>query len=119
MGDVQGREFILAGWGASGSVNDEGDYDESHHNSQIFHRGYNVINEIRDNMLVYTMDRPEDGGLDLESMGHYGDSGSGALYEESDGTLRIIGVKSNGSLTAFYGSAHEYVYVGDYHSTWI
>ena len=65
MGDVEGREFILAGWGASGSVNDEGDYDESHHNSgmQIFHRGYNVINEIRDNMLVYTMDRPEYGGL--------------------------------------------------------
>jgi secreted trypsin-like serine protease len=33
MGDVAGREFILAGWGASGEVNDEGDYDESHHNS--------------------------------------------------------------------------------------
>jgi hypothetical protein len=31
MGDVVGREFILAGWGASGEVNEEGDNDESHH----------------------------------------------------------------------------------------
>jgi hypothetical protein len=52
-------------------------------------------------------------------MGHYGDSGSGALYEMADGTLRIIGVKSNGSATAFYGSQHEYTYVGDFHAPWI
>ena len=95
MGDVTGREFILAGWGASGAVNEPGNGDESHHWIEIFHRGYNVINEIRDNMLIYTMDRPEHGGLDLESMGHYGDSGSGALMLVDD-ELRIIGVKSNG-----------------------
>ena len=29
MGDVAGREFILAGWGASGAIMDNG--DESHH----------------------------------------------------------------------------------------
>ena len=117
MGDVTGREFILAGWGASGEVNDEGDYDESHHNSQIFHRGYNVINEIRDNMLIYTMDRPENGGLDLESMGHYGDSGSGALMLVDD-EIHIIGVKSNGG-PAQWGTSHQYTRVGGYHRDWV
>lgn len=82
MGDVKGETFELAGWGASGSANDEGDYDESHNRYEIFHRGHNVVNAIVNNMLVYTMDRPEDGGLPTESMGHYGDSGSGALLKE-------------------------------------
>ena len=60
MGDVAGKEFILAGWGASGEIMENG--DESHHQYEIFHRGYNVVNEIRNNMLIYTMDRPADGG---------------------------------------------------------
>ena len=124
MDDVVGREFELAGWGASGSVNDEGDWDESHTRSEIFHRGYNVVNAIVNNMLVYTMDRPEDGGLPLESMGHYGDSGSGALLFEPDGTVDsdgfpngkrwIIGVKSNGG-PAQWGTSHQYTRVGGYH----
>ena len=117
MESLVGREFILAGWGASGAVNEEGDRDESHHRSEIFHRGYNVINAIVDNMLVYTMDRPEDGGLDLESMGHYGDSGSGALMDV-DGELHIIGVKSNGG-PAQWGTTHEYTRVGGYHRAWV
>ena len=73
-------------------------------------------------MIEYDLDNPNvegSGAVDLESMGHYGDSGSGALYEEADGTLRIIGVKSNGSTTAYWGSSHEYTYIGDYHKTWI
>ena len=86
----------------------------------VFNRGFNTVDRINNNIIEYDLDHPSSSSaVDLESMGHYGDSGSGALYEESDGTLRIIGVKSNGSLTTFYGSAHEYVYVGDYHSTWI
>lgn len=92
---------------------------------QIFHRGYNVVDAISGNMLRYTMTRPEDGGLDLESMGHYGDSGSGALLEinpdEEDVTLRrhrIVGVKSNGG-PAQWGTSHAYTYVGDYHTDWI
>jgi len=32
-------------------------------------------------MLIYTMDRPRDGGLPLEGLGHFGDSGSAALIE--------------------------------------
>ena len=128
MDDVVGREFELAGWGASGSVNDEGDWDESHTRSEIFHRGYNVVNAIVNNMLVYTMDRPEDGGLPLESMGHYGDSGSGALLFEPDGTFDddgfpngkrwIIGVKSNGG-PAQWGTSHQYTRVGGYHWQWV
>ena len=86
---------------------------------QIFHRGYNVVDSISGNMLRYTMTRPEDGGLDLESMAHYGDSGSGALLEinpdEENPKLkrhRIVGVKSNGG-PAQWGTSHAYTYVGD------
>ena len=31
LGDVTGKTFWLAGWGASGAVNDENVHDESHH----------------------------------------------------------------------------------------
>ena len=117
MGDVEGETFWLAGWGASGAVNENGNFDESHHISQVFHRGQNVINEIRDNMLVYTMDSEADGGLWNEVMGHYGDSGSGALLEK-DGEFHIIGVKSNGGMGQ-YGTEHEYTRVGGYHWKWI
>ena len=117
MGDVTGETFWLAGWGASGAVNENGNFDESHHISQVFHRGQNVINEIRNNMLVYTMDSVEDGGLWNEVMGHYGDSGSGALLEK-DGEFHIIGVKSNGGMGQ-YGTSHEYTRVGGYHWKWI
>ena len=77
-------------------------------------------------MIEYDLDNPNvegSGAVDLESMGHYGDSGSGALYLQNEGqddeVLRIIGVKSNGSTTAYWGSNHEYTYIGDYHKTWI
>ena len=115
QGSVEGREFILAGWGASGEVLESG--SESHLQYEIFHRGYNVVNEITGNMLEYTFDRPEDGGLDLESMGHYGDSGSGALLVEN-GELYIIGVKSNGG-PAQWDTTHQYTRVGGYHRDWI
>ena len=68
-------------------------------------------------MLEYTFDRPEDGGLDLEAMGHYGDSGSGALLVEN-GELYIIGVKSNGG-PAQWDTTHQYTRVGGYHREWI
>ena len=95
MGDVVGREFILAGWGRSGAVQDDGDDSGFTPGMDIFHRGYNVFNEIRDNVLVYTLDRPEDGGLELEVAGYYGDSGSGGFID-IDGELRICGVLSHG-----------------------
>ena len=117
MGDVEGETFWLAGWGQSGAVNENGNGDESHHQSEIFHRGQNVINEIRDNMLVYTMDSEADGGLWNEVMGHYGDSGSGALLLK-DEEFHIIGVKSNGGMGQ-YGTTHEYTRVGGYHWKWI
>ena len=63
------------------------------------------------------MDRPEDGGLELEAMGYFGDSGSGALIER-DGQLHVAGVYSN-TEGAFWGSSHFYTRVGGYHAEWI
>lgn len=83
----------------------------------IFHRGYNVFNEIRDNVLVYTMDKPEDGGLELEVAGYYGDSGSGGFVVLED-ELHIAGVLSHGE-GAFWGAEHGYTRVGGYHTAWI
>ena len=114
MGDVAGKEFILAGWGASGEIREDG--SEDHHVFEIFHRGTNVVDEIRDGMLVYDFDGP-DQGLALEAMGHNGDSGS-AAFIDVDGTLLIAGVKSNGE-DAFYGSKHAYTRVGDLNAPWI
>ena len=114
MGDVVGKEFILAGWGASGEIREDG--SEDHLVYEIFHRGYNTVDEIRNGMLVYDFDRPDQAHA-LEAMGHFGDSGSGA-YIDVDGTLKIAGVKSNGQ-DAFYGSMHEYTRVGDLNQPWI
>ena len=114
MGDVEGKTFILAGWGASGEIREDG--TENHLVYEIFHRGYNTVDQIRDNMLVYDFDRP-DQAHDLEAMGHFGDSGSGA-YIDIGGELRIAGVKSNGQ-DAFYGSRHEYTRVGGINLPWI
>ena len=68
-------------------------------------------------MLVYTMDRPEDGGLDLESMGHYGDSGSGALMLV-DEELYLIGVQSKRHGYE-WGTPFELVALDDNHRAWI
>ena len=86
---------------------------------EYFHRGYNVFTEIRDNILVYVMDRPESAdGVDLEVAGYYGDSGSGGFVEEEDGSLHIVGVLSHGQ-GAFWGAVHGYTRVGGYHKEWI
>ena len=114
MGDVEGKTFILAGWGASGEIREDG--TENHLVYEIFHRGYNTVDQIRDNMLVYDFDRPDQAHA-LEAMGHFGDSGSGA-YIDIGGELRIAGVKSNGQ-DAFYGSQHEYTRVGGINLPWI
>lgn len=98
-GDVEGKTFLLAGWGASGEIREDG--TEDHLVYETFHRGYNVVDEIRDGMLVYDFDRADTAEA-LEAMGHFGDSGSMAGIEV-DGTLLIAGVKSNGE-DAFYGS---------------
>merc|ERR1739844_168578 len=92
--------------------------DESHLSRKPrFFRGYNEVNEIRKNILVYTMDKEEDGGLRLEAMGHYGDSGSGALIN-INGEVLIAGVKSHGG-AAMWGTSHEYTRVGGAALPWI
>ena len=52
MGDVIGREFILAGWGQSGEVRP--DMSDGHFTGMdIFHRGYNIFNEISGQSLSH------------------------------------------------------------------
>ena len=48
-------------------------------------RGYNKISSIHGNILEYTIDKEEDGGLPLEVSHTAGDSGSGVMIETSDG----------------------------------
>jgi len=83
---------------------------------EIFHRGFNHVDEIKDGMLVYDFDELDE-AHPLEAMGHNGDSGSGA-YIDVNGTLYVAGVKSNGQ-DAFFGSKHEYTRVGDLNEPWI
>ena len=117
-GSIVGREFTLAGWGASGELLDTGSENHLDRNMEVFHRGYNVVDSITDNMLNYSMQSPDNGGLELESMGHNGDSGSGAFIIDGNGDHRLVGVKSNGQ-DAFWGSEHQYTYASGFHLTWI
>ena len=81
MGYEVGREFTLAGWGTGGQMDDrgrEGHYDRT---MQVLRRGYNHVADVRDNLIIYTVDRQDEGGHELEVSGHQGDSGSGALIE--------------------------------------
>ena len=114
MGDVKGKEFMLTGWGLSGAIREDG--DEDHLEDEIFHRGYNFVDDIQDNLLVYDFDRPEDAHA-LEALGHQGDSGSGAFIDV-DGTLYVAGVESHGD-SAFYGAVLKYVRVGGLNQPWI
>ena len=75
------------------------------------------MNEINDNMLIYTMDTQEDDGLRLEAIGNSGDSGSAALVKEGE-TWFIAGVKSNGECCS-YGSTAEYTRLGGLAYPWI
>ena len=124
-GDITGSTFVLTGWGGYGHIREDGSLSDLTWDYYTFHRGYNVVDAIRGNMLRYSMTKPEDGGLDLESMSIGGDRGGGALLEinpdEPDPKLRrhrIVGVSSNG-YNSEWRSLHDYTYVGDYHTDWI
>jgi len=77
-------------------------------------RGYNKISSIHGNILLYTLEKEEDGGLPLEVSQTPGDSGSGVMIATSDG-LYIVGVVSTGELGTGWGSKHGLVRVGGYH----
>lgn len=77
----------------------------------------NTVSMINDNMLIYTMDHPNQDGLRLEGMGFSGDSGGPALYKDRDG-WKIAGVKSNGECCD-YGASNEYTRLGDIAYKWI
>ena len=51
MGDLVGQEFAIAGWGAAAEIQEGVDWHPT-----VLHRAYNVVNEVRDGMLIYTMD---------------------------------------------------------------
>jgi len=50
-GDEAGKTMTVAGWGNYGEVRHTSDRGDSHmtDSAAIFHRGYNVINSVRDN----------------------------------------------------------------------
>jgi hypothetical protein len=68
-------------------------------------------------MLIYTMDRPRDGGLPLEALGYSGDSGSAALVDVN-GTWQIAGVLSNGE-GPDWSTEGEYTRLGGLGYQWI
>ena len=110
--DITGSEFIIAGYGMSGPIKNGND---RHLNDDLtFHRGFNEINEISKNIIHFTMD--ED-GLDMESMGYDGDSGSGSFIQR-DGELYLIGVNSFGQRPK-WGSKQGDVWVGGPAREWI
>ena len=89
-------------------------YDDS----VVFHRAENVVNEIRDNSLIYSMDRPPT-GLRLEGIGHFGDSGSPALLRNPDtGLWNVGGVMSWGG-DGVYGDENGYTRLGGIAYKWI
>ena len=92
--DCEVDEFALMGWGYAGSV--EGDFEDQTYG--VFHRGYNRIEYIEDNIIYYNFDDYYDDGLELESIKASGDSGGSATVELDDGNNGIervlIGVGS-------------------------
>ena len=112
---MEGEVFTLVGWGQSGVVS-SGNYDTS---MSTMHRAENKVDKIKDNMLVYTMQRPADGGQDLEGIGGSGDSGGPALIKGKDGNWHIGGVKSNGAGGPEWGSTNEYTRLGGIAYEWL
>jgi hypothetical protein len=92
------------------------EYDDS---MTVLHRAENKVNEIKDNSLIYTMDRPDKGGLRLEGIGNSGDSGSPALIKNPQtGKWNIGGVKSWG-MGEGYESTNGYARLGGLAYDWI
>ena len=114
---MEGKIFTLIGWGLSGKVGDDANFDGS---MSVLHRAENKVNKIEDNTLIYTMDRPEDGGLELEGLGNSGDSGSPALIRNTvTGDWNIGGVKSWGMNGSGYDSTNGYTRLGGIAYSWI
>ena len=111
MGTVVGKTMTLAGWGSSGAIREDGTANHFTEGMDIFHRGYNVITAVNGNVLEFYMDRPGQGGIELEVAGYYGDSGSGGFVTDDKGQMRIAGVCSHGDGTS-WGAYHGYAQVG-------
>ena len=117
-----GEEFILAGYGSHAWWNFNNEKFEATllNRKPVFHKGVNKIEYLRNNLIYYEMNKLDDGGLDNEASGSFGDSGSGAIIEK-DGELYIVGVLSHGNYSKdFNGVLFQkwgFPYYGAYTST--
>ena len=103
-GDEVGKIFTLVGWGDLGIA--DGDEPSDGDGGNIFRVGQNIITKISENTLQYSLDRNFNGGLELEAIGWYGDSGGPALIQKY-GKTYIAGVNSGGDCCD-YGSVDEF-----------
>ena len=89
--------IILAGYGSwkNWSIWKNDFYDSDLNNGPKFHKGLNLVEEIKSNFYRYRMTNFRDGGLKYEVSTSYGDSGGGGLIEK-DGKFYTIGVVSHG-----------------------
>ena len=99
-----GKTITLVGWGDLCVAGNQ--HPSNCKGGNRFRTGKNVINEIGENTLRYTLDSGFRGGLDLEAIGWSGDSGGPALIERG-GKLYVAGVNSGGDCCS-YGSVDEF-----------
>ena len=113
------EEIIVLGWGSYGPVGQDLDEDEYTDQAGVFHRGYNVVTDVKNGMVVYEMDKS---GLAYEAIATAGDSG-GPAFLVKNGITYIVGVNSYGDCETpakcDYGAKDYYVRVGGNAYSWI
>ena len=84
----------------------------------MLRRAENVVNEIKDNTLIFTMDRPPT-GLRLEGIINSGDSGSPALIKNPDTGLWNVGGVASWTAGYGYESSNGYTRLGGIAYDWV
>ena len=112
--DEVGEEIHVLGWGQSGNI---GTVNTSNAVVGTFHAGRNIVHDIWNGMVTYTMTSQADGGLPLEAMAWDGDSG-GPAFIEVGGELQIAGVNSFG-FCCQYDNTDYYTRLGGVSYDWI
>lgn len=117
--EEKGEEIVVVGWGSYGPVGQDLDEDEYNDLAGVFHRGYNVVTDVKNGMVVYEMDKDK---LALEAIATSGDSG-GPAYLVQSGVTYLVGVNSYGDCATpakcDYGAKDYYVRVGGAAYEWI
>ena len=112
--DEVGKEIHVLGWGQSGAI---GEVNNSNAVIGTFHAGRNIVHDIWNGMVTYTMTSPDEGALPLEAMAWDGDSG-GPAFIEVDSELQIAGVNSFG-FCCQYDNTDYYTRLGGVSYQWI